>query len=150
MYCIKPETNISTTFHMSYTLKWRYLYIQVPYMKSPAFNHLIRSTVHTTFHGIGIYHWKIGLLHCKYRSHCPHFIHTYTCAIYEPIHNKFQHLLLCYCHIYTRAKYAHQTAHLCHMIKGHLWGMYVHICVIQKVTGIKHVIRSTIHIQKWQ
>ena len=51
-----------------------------------------------------------------------------------------------YFHICARNKYAQHIVHVSHIFQGHILGMYVYTCAIHKVSGIKHVTRSTVQI----
>ena len=46
----------------------------------------------------------------------------------------------------SQKKYPHQSEHICHILQGHIWGIYVHIYATYEVTSINHVTRSSLHI----
>ena len=97
---------------------------------------------------------------------CPWTNMSATLHIYFPLHfycsqhrdptllhkstkfNKLQHLFTIKLQICARNKYAPQMIYIGHipkLLEVHQWGKYANIYATYELTGINHVIRSTVH-----
>ena len=105
------------------------------------------------------HHWhkpkKLFIWHCPCLSHCMStilYIQTQHYCTHQ--YNKQQNATVIYHAIAICAsnKYAPEITHICHVPKlhsMHQWRMYANIYETYDLTGINHMINSTVHRRQW-